>query len=144
MKRHKQLLGSVEHVQITAVCPHPLKARVDTGAATSALHCKTIRAFKDTLGVPMVGFVPLDDRYPQWQGKEVCLPVVQQRTVKSSSGHRENRYFVRLEVSLGKRTLHTLFSLTDRKHMNYPVLLGRTLLRRGYLVDVSQKFLADL
>lgn len=140
----KRLLGRVEPLRMPMVYPHALQARVDTGAATSALHCKSIAAFTDEGGVEMVRFIPLDDRYPDWAPAEVCLPVWQQRTVKSSSGHREKRYFVLLEVQLGKRKLRTPFSLTDRKHMRYPVLLGRSLLRRGYLVDVSRKFITTL
>jgi hypothetical protein len=119
-------------------------ARVDSGAASSALHCQHIETHTAANGTLYVQFTPLDSRYPQWNpDTPLQLPVWQQHTVVSSNGQREQRYFVLLEVQLGADRFTTPFSLTNRKQMRFPILIGRTLLRKRYLIDVSRKFLAN-
>jgi hypothetical protein len=58
--------------------------------------------------------------------------------VANSFGHREMRYVVKLQLKLGGKTIVGTFTLSDRSKKTYPILIGRKLLNRKFLVDVSK------
>jgi hypothetical protein len=61
--------------------------------------------------------------------------------VRSSNGEVQERHVVETDVVIAGRSLRTAFTLADREAMNFPVLLGRRLLRGNFLVDVSRRHL---
>ena len=117
-----------------------IRAKVDTGARSSALHTRFIEPFEQD-GVSMVRFALRPHK--GWPDHNVeCQAVVcDQREVKSSSGERETRYFIRTPVQIGNRIWKVELSLTDRSTMKYRMLLGRQALRRRVLVDPSESFI---
>lgn len=118
-----------------------IDAKIDTGAYTSALHVKKIRPVEKD-GKPWVKFKLAHPHHPAFHNKEFTLPVHAHKNIKNSFGQSELRYVVRTPlVIFGKRYM-TEFSLTDRSKMDCPVLLGRKLLYRKFLVDVTQKNLS--
>ncbi|MEZ4766779.1 MAG: RimK/LysX family protein, partial [Calditrichia bacterium] len=70
--------------------------------------------------------------------KEFVLPIHQRKTVRSSSGHSEDRYFIQTILRIFDENLTVILSLTDRSDMKYPVLIGRKLLQKRFVVDVSR------
>lgn len=137
----KKKLGSQERLWLPQVADRLLHARIDTGAATSSLHCCSIEPYQDGEEL-RVRFVALDPRHPAYTGQQLDLPTKPPRRVRSSSGHSEMRYFVELQIRIGPDLFEALFSLTDRSQMNYPILIGRQLLNGRYIVDVAKKNLA--
>lgn len=125
-------IGWLEEIDLPEFNVKSLAAKIDTGAYTSSLHATKIRPFlKD--GVSYVRFYA--------NGEVKCVkPVHSQRVVKSSNGHEELRIVIETVVTLGKRKINTQFTLTDRKDMDYRVLLGRKFLRKRYIVDVGRTF----
>lgn len=125
-------IGWLEEIDLPEFNIKNLSAKIDTGAYTSSLHATKIRPFlKD--GVSYVQFYA--------NGLVKCIkPVHSQRVVKSSNGHEELRIVIETTVVLGKRKVITQFTLTDRKDMDYRVLLGRRFLRKRYIVDVGRTF----
>lgn len=116
-----------------------LKAKVDTGAQTSALHATGIAEFERE-GAPWVRFTV----HP-WQSSDedavtVELPVHDRRTVRSSSGHAQERPVVLVEVGLVGRAIRAEVTLTDRDEMAFRMLIGREALRQGYIVDSAASF----
>ncbi len=67
--------------------------------------------------------------------------VVDQREVRSSSGHVEERYVVQLDVSLCRRVVTAEVTLSNRDEMGFRMLLGREALCQGFLVDPSESYL---
>ncbi|HYG49424.1 MAG TPA: RimK/LysX family protein, partial [Flavobacteriales bacterium] len=63
------------------------------------------------------------------------------KNVKSSNGISEPRYMVKLDVSIGPYVQEAEFTLSNRKKMKNPVLLGRKFLRGHFLVDVTRNFI---
>ena len=117
-----------------------IKAKVDTGAQTSALHATDIAEFERD-GAPWVGFL-----VQPWQANErdavrVELPVHDRRTVRSSSGHAQERPVVLMEVGIAGRAVEAEVTLTDRDEMVFRMLIGREALRRGFVVDSAASFL---
>lgn len=117
-----------------------LRAKVDTGARTSALHAVDLEAFESE-GVPKIGFhVPRPGK-PRW---ERCVaPIVDYRKIKNTSGKPEPRYVVETMLVLGTRRWRIEVSLANREKMEFDLLLGRTAIRgRRFLVNPSRSFLA--
>src|SRR5690606_15138843 len=91
-------------------------------------------------GAPWVRFTV----YP-WQGseddaREVELPVHDRRVVRSSSGHAQERPVVLTDVHIAGRTVRAELTLTDRDEMVFRMLIGRELLRGGFVVDSAASF----
>lgn len=117
-----------------------VKAKVDTGAQTSALHATGIEEFERD-GETWVRF-----RAHPWQRVdsdevEVELPVHDRRTVRSSSGHAQERLVVLMDIGIAGRVVPAEVTLTDREEMVFRMLIGRETLQRGFLVDSASSFL---
>ncbi len=134
------VIGWREWVTLPGLGVEWVKAKVDTGARTSALHAVDL-AFVEQDGQELVSFVV----HP-WQESESdpvsCLaPVVDARDVRSSSGHAEQRPVIVTPIRLGGRTVDVELTLTNRDDMGFRMLLGRQALKRRFLVDSAGSYL---
>lgn len=114
-----------------------IPAKIDTGARTSVLHCKSIIIIKK-YRKPYVKFVLLDPGMPEHNGKEYTLPFHKEKLVRNSFGQEENRIVIQTEVELFNKRYPIEISLRDRSNMEFPMLLGRSFIRRNFIVDVSR------
>lgn len=117
-----------------------IKAKIDTGARTSALHAFHIEEFSRE-GEDWVRF-----RVQPWQetGEDAVLvecPVHDRRHVRSSSGHAQERIVVSLAIRLVDRTVVSEVTLSNRDEMGFRMLIGREALRQGFMVDPARSFL---
>ena len=126
-------IGRREVVDFPELGLFGLTAKIDTGANTTALHCHHVRVENNVLF-----FRLLDESHPEYQDTEHRFEKFEQKTIKSSFGESELRYIIRTKITLGTRTIRGIVSLTDRANMKYPVLIGRRLLKKRFLVDVSR------
>jgi hypothetical protein len=119
--------------------PH-IKAKIDTGARTSALHAYGIEVVRRA-GHVLVRFVlhPLqrDD------GRHVAaeVPLVGERRVRSSSGHVSLRPVIRTPVEILGERRDVELTLVARDEMGFRMLLGRQAIRDGFLVDAGRSYL---
>jgi hypothetical protein len=116
-----------------------VRAKIDTGARTSALHVDRHWRFHDH-GAPWVGF-QLTPGKAAGGAIEAAAPIIDERAVTDSGGHRNQRVFIRgvLEVAGARRVIE--INLADRRGMRFPLLLGRTALEGMFTVDPSSSFL---
>lgn len=119
--------------------PH-IKAKIDTGARTSALHAFSVEPFHDK-GAPHVHFL-----IHPWQKDndtviETTAPISDQRWVSDSGGHREQRYVIVTDVVVGDACYPIEITLTNRDTMQFRMLLGRTALAGHYLVHSAGSYL---
>lgn len=138
-----EIIGRVEEVGLTDLGVDTIDAKADTGAYTSSLHCHTIKV-KEEDGKQYLCFSILDPSHENYQEKEYCLEEFSQTKVRSSNGVAQTRYKIRTRVRIGRSDYKTDFTLTDRKSMRYPILLGRKLLSKRFLVDCTHKYLLPL
>lgn len=142
--RDKQVIGRVERVDFPRFGLLELEAKVDTGARTSSIHCTDVRVeAEDDDGRLHISFTLLDPEHPDYNGRRFRARRVATRTVRSSNGEVQERHVIEADVIIAGRTIRTKFNLADREAMNYPVLLGRRLLRGNFLVDVARRRVAD-
>lgn len=114
-------------------------AKVDTGAKTSVLHCEHIELIKKGRK-QFVKFSPLSAEVSD--GKTFTLPFHKERKIKNSFGLEENRYIVHTRIRMFNEIYDIEISLRDRSNMEFPMLLGRSFIRRKFLVDVNRANLA--
>ena len=132
-------LGWEEWVGLPSLGLPALKAKVDTGARTSALHAFDIEPFGPA-SAPKVrfGIHPIPGR------DDVAIPcsasVIDRREVTSSNGESELRYVIRAEIEVGERTWPIDLTLTDRGNMAYRMLLGRQALTEDIVVAPGDSF----
>ncbi len=115
-----------------------VRAKLDTGARSSALHVERQWRFTEA-GAPWVGFVVR----PCSRGKlvEATAAIADERIVTDSGGHRTLRVFVRTQLRLAGVEHDIEMNLADRCGMRFPLLLGRTALSVGFMVDPAASFL---
>lgn len=117
-----------------------IKAKVDTGARTSALHAFFIEPFTSSAGENMVRF-GIHPRQRDTATEAICsLPIKDERLVTDSGGHREMRYVVETEICLGDKTWRVEMTLANRDNMKFRMLLGRTAMR-GMVVIPQHSYL---
>jgi ribosomal protein S6--L-glutamate ligase len=132
----KMIVGSEEWCQISQLGIPAIKARVDSGAKTSAIHAFNIQAFKRG-NTPWVSF----DVHPLQNNRSVFLrceaPIVDRRMVKNTSGASEKRYVIKVPIRMKDQVWDIELTLTNRDSMGYRMLLGREAMNGRILVDPS-------
>jgi hypothetical protein len=117
-----------------------IKAKVDTGARTSALHAWHIREVERN-GEPWARFC-VHPNQRTMAGEVWCeAPIVDHREIRNSGGRGEHRYVVATDLQLGADRWPIELTLTSRDNMGFRMLLGRTAIRRRLLVDPGRSYL---
>lgn len=135
----RRTAGWREWVGLRGLGVERIKAKLDTGARTSAIHAFNVESFSRD-GERWVRFFvhPLqkDD------AAEIACEarVADIRAVSNPGGRREKRYIIRTDLSLGGETWPIELSLTDRDEMGFRMLIGRTAMEGKLLVDPDHSF----
>jgi len=130
-----RIIGVVESVDIPAWGVRGLSARVDTGAAASALHVENVEVFAGS----RVRFDVRLRRNDPDARVTVETKLSRRAPVRSSSGQTDGRLFVKAKILLGGEPREIEVGLVDRRHMLYRMLLGRSALEH-LLVDVTKRY----
>ena len=134
------MVGWREWVALPDLDVAALKAKIDTGATTSALHAFDLTE-DPTAGTVSFGLHPFQ-RDSRTTIRCVC-PLIDRRHVRSSTGHRELRPVIETTLSIGEHEWRVAITLTSRDAMGFRMLLGRQALRRRAMVDPARSFVAS-
>lgn len=135
----KIVLGWREVAALPVLGIAAVRAKIDTGARSSALHVDAQWRYVEA-GQPWVGF-RLSPGVVGARVIEASAPVFDERCVTDSGGHRTNRVFVRTMLSLAGSEREIEINLSDRRGMRFPMLLGRTAVAPLFTVDPARSFL---
>ncbi|WP_105902346.1 ATP-dependent zinc protease family protein [Vibrio gangliei] len=132
------VLGEKEWIYVKELNRNIL-SRVDTGATSSSISAVDIKTYKKD----GKNFVDFKLAHKKWKSKTLTYPVTRWVEVVQSTTDEPSasRPVVQLDVQLGDYKTKTDFTLTDRTHLQYPVLLGRTFIDNVAIVDVSHKYI---
>ena len=138
------LFGWMEFVCLPDLGLEKVKAKLDTGARTSAIHAENIELF-DHEGVEWVRFQTLPDwDDPKGGLRTVEAPVVHVREIKNTSGIPEERLVLKTKARFGKRKWTIDVSLADRSNMTFPMIVGRAALKdHAVAVHTRKTFLVS-
>jgi ribosomal protein S6--L-glutamate ligase len=140
MSDNKIILGSEEWCSFPELGIPAIKARVDSGAKTSALHAINISPYiKDGENWVKFDINPIQNNLKTVIHCEARL--VDKRIVKSSSGFREQRFVIQTNLAIGESIWPIEMTLTNRDSMGFRMLLGREAMSGRILVDPEQKYL---
>ncbi|MGN6654645.1 MAG: ATP-dependent zinc protease family protein [Rhodanobacter sp.] len=130
-------LGWRERLALPALGIVRLKAKLDTGARSSSLHVDTLETFRRDGEVWLRFSLHPGRRAPAVHAEARALD---RRMVTDTGGRRTERWFIRSEVELAGTRFSVDINLTDRRHMLFPLLLGRTALSGRFVVDPSLSY----
>jgi hypothetical protein len=133
-------LGWREWIELPDLQIPRIKAKIDTGARTSALHAFHVEPFTRE-GQPWVRFAIHPLQGDTDRQVECEAAVKDRRVVRDSGGHEELRYVIDTEVKIGEDRFRAEMTLTDRDTMAFRVLLGRTALRARYVIHPGRSYL---
>lgn len=117
-----------------------VKAKVDTGARSSALHAFDIEYLNQD-DVLMVRFKVHPLQRDMSLTVEATAPVLDKRDVRNSGGHAQERPVIQTVLVLGDRQWPIELTLTNRDAMGFRMLLGREAVRHRFLVDPGRSYL---
>lgn len=134
------LLGWREWVALPNLNIDQLKAKVDTGARSSALHAFAIDPYRKN-GERWVMFA----LHPQQRNSDLIIechaPVKDRRIVTDSGGHKQRRYVIETPIIIGSSVISAEMTLTNRDSMLFRMLLGRTTLNSRFMINPANSYL---
>jgi len=132
-KKEKIVIGRSDIVDLPDLGVENIHAKIDTGAYRSSLHCKKVYLENGFLYFTLhtaTGFQEYATK--EWSQKEI----------RSSNGKIQKRYVIKTSMKLFGRRYKASISLSDRSKMKNPLLIGRKMLTKRFIVDVSKKNLS--
>lgn len=133
------VIGWREWVNLSGLGINRIKAKVDTGARTSALHAFSLEPFTDG-NTSKIRF----DIHPLQHNTDTvvtCIAdVIDKRMVTDSGGHTEERYVIQTPITIAGQTWAIDITLTERENMLFRMLLGRSALRKRFIVNPARSF----
>ncbi|RJY10298.1 ATP-dependent zinc protease [Aurantiacibacter aquimixticola] len=131
-----RIVGWRELVELPELGLSGIPAKIDSGARTSSLHAELLEEFERD-GERFVRFCV------DWGGeRHECEAVhVDIRGITSSNGETQRRYVIKTPLKIGTLTFRAEISLADRSDMKFPMLIGRSSLRRRFVVDSGHSWL---
>lgn len=134
------IIGWREYVALPELGILDVKAKIDTGARSSALHAFDIETFEQT-GKLMIRFKVHPYQRDTHRVAIAQAELIDRREVRNSGGQTQLRPVIRTMLELNNNAFPVELTLTNRAAMGFRLLLGRQALRRRFLVDASRSFL---
>jgi hypothetical protein len=131
-------LGWRERLALPQLGIPSLKAKLDTGARSSSLHVDTLETFERDGHTWLRFAVGIGRRFPCQVHCEALAH--DRRVVVDTGGGRSERWFIRTQVTLAGECFEVDMNLTDRRHMLFPMLLGRTALFGRFTVNPALSY----
>lgn len=134
------MLGWREWVALPELNIGQIKAKIDTGARSSALHAFAIDPYRKGRQRWIMFAI-----HPSQLSTDVVVechaPVKDRRLVSDSGGHKQLRYVIETELVLGRSLIRAEMTLTNRDSMRFRMLLGRTAMNTRFVIDPSSSYL---
>lgn len=138
---NKKIIGRTDILDFPALGFQNIKVKIDTGAYTSAIRCNYINKFSSN-GKNYIEFRLLGNAYPSYCKQIFITKDYTRVVVKNSFGIAEERFSIKTSVKLFNKIYKITCTLSERKDLRNPVLIGRKFITNKFMVDVTQKDLS--
>jgi len=118
-----------------------IDVKIDSGAYTSSIHCATINEIT-VKGKSVIQFTLLDPDHAFYNNKEFSFRNYSSKIIKSSNGISEMRFMILTEIYIFNQSFPIYLTLSERKDMKFPILLGRKFLNKKFVIDTAHKNLS--
>jgi hypothetical protein len=133
----KKIIGRLDKADFPELDLNEISIKIDTGAYTSSIHCENMEEKEGGLHCSF-----LDEEHPEYNHKSFIFKDYNKIRVKSSNGIAQSRYEIKSKIELFGKVYKISLSLSNRKEMKHPVLLGRKFLNKKFIVDPELKDLS--
>ena len=135
--KKKITIGRKDKVDFPELGLKDIPVKVDTGAYTSAIHCRNI-VIKTVDGKDVLYFTLLDPSHSQYDNIEYSSINFVERKIKNSFGTSEKRFVIETYIKIFGKKYAIELSLSNRGEMKFPILVGRRFLMGNFIVDCSK------
>jgi hypothetical protein len=130
----KITIGRSDRADFPELALSDIDVKIDSGAYTSTIHCSNITEITSQKE-SYLQFTLLDPEHPFYNNKEFTSKNYTSKKVKSSNGIAEMRFMVQTEIIIFNKNFPIYLTLSERKDMKFPILLGRKFLNKKFVVD---------
>ena len=137
----KFTIGRIDKADFPELFLNNIDVKIDSGAYTSSIHCSDIQEIvseKETI----LEFTLLDDTHHLFNEEKFQFKEYTSKIVKSSNGIAELRFMIQTEILIFNTSFPIYLTLTERKGMKFPILLGRKFLNKKFIIDTAKKNLS--
>ena len=131
-------IGWAELVQLPDLGLNHIRAKIDTGAATSSIHATRLKPIETDDGLMVEFWTRVHQDEPSCK---ITAPAVARRKIKSSNGEVQLRYVIETTMRMGDFTWTGHLTLANRRAMAFPILIGRRALARGFRVNCARRLM---
>ena len=125
---------------LPSLCAARIKAKIDTGAKTSAIHAYRIKEVEKD-GAPYVEFYLHPEQKRKTPEIFCVAPVMDKRLIRSSNGKTQERFIIKTVLAMGEREWPIALSLTNRDEMGFRLLIGRDALRKKVIIHPGKSYM---
>ncbi|MDN3619322.1 RimK/LysX family protein [Polaribacter undariae] len=133
----KITIGRIDKADFPELHLEDIDLKIDSGAYTSSIHCSNIEEITID-GKNFIRFKLLDPEHPFYNNKEFTTKNYASKLVKSSNGISEKRFLVETEIVIFNEIFPIHLTLSERKDMKFPILLGRKFLNKKFVIDTTK------
>ncbi|MGV3630704.1 MAG: ATP-dependent zinc protease [Bacteroidota bacterium] len=133
----KKVIGRKDKIDLPEFGLENVSVKIDSGAYSCSIHCEFIQEVNEDDGSKTLKVVFLDETLPKYSGEIHEFREYSKKNVKSSTGDKQERFFIKTKMVLFGQEFDTDFSLTKRTGLKNPILIGRKILNGNFLVDTA-------
>lgn len=137
----KITIGRIDKADFPELSLSEIDIKIDSGAYTSSIHCSNIEEVAVN-GENLIQFTLLDPEHSFYNNKEFTSKNYSSKIVKSSNGISEKRFMIQTKIEIFNTIFPIYLTLSERKDMKYPILIGRKFLNKLFIIDTSKKNLS--
>lgn len=137
----KITIGRIDKADFPELSLSDIDLKIDSGAYTSSIHCSNIEE-TTVNNINIIRFKLLDPEHVFYNNKEFSTKNYTSKMVKSSNGISEKRFMVQTEIIIFNEQFPIHLTLSERKDMKFPILLGRKFLNNKFVIDTTKKNLS--
>jgi hypothetical protein len=137
----KTTIGRIDKADFPELHLVDIDLKIDSGAYTSSIHCSDIKEI-EVEGAHFIRFTLLDPEHDFYNNKKFHTKNYASKMVKSSNGISEKRFLIETEIVIFNESFPIHLTLSERKDMTFPILLGRKFLNKKFVIDTAKKDLS--